>query len=186
MKTITTFLLATAFVFSASAASIEWSITGSTSYVMKDYLGEVYSTMPVYLIAASDVSSITDPDNLTKQQFTEALEALTIATATSAADGTKPSVTGLEVTSPLMEAGTKMKFGLLIVSEDQDYVYYKLLTGEQTPYATGASADAHTRIQTAWNTVGGKTWTKAAAVPEPSTAALALAGLALLLKRRKA
>ena len=176
--------------FYAQAASINWTITGSTTYVMKDYLNNDFALQTVYLIAAEDVSSITYVEGskeLTKNQFYDALSDLQIASATTAADGTKPSVSKQPVTSDLMTAGTRMTFGFLMVSEDaQGNGFYRLLTNQGTPYETGASASAQTTFSSAYNTLGGKSWTKAYAVPEPSTAMLALAGLALLIKRRRA
>ena len=171
------------------AATIKWSVTGNNTYVINDVLGNPYAKQTLYLISASDVSSITDP-TMDKTTFYDNLSALTIATATSAADGTKPTdVVKKEVTSDLMTAGSQFTFGALIVSEDAEFVYYKLFTVKATPYADDApDASRNALVATSWaaTTLDKGSWTKAAAVPEPSTAALALAGLALLLKRRKA
>ena len=187
-KTLTIILLAACAVTSP-AATIKWSVTGNNTYVINDVLGNPYANQKLYLIAASDVSSITDP-TMPKSTFYENLENLTIATATSASDGTKPTgVTKQEVTSNLMTAGSSFTFGALIVSEDTENVYYKLFTVTATPYADDApEASRNALVATSWaaTTLDKGSWTKAAAVPEPSTAALALAGLALLLKRRKA
>ena len=187
MKNTTIILALLALVGSASAATIKWTVGGQTTFVMNDYLGNPYANQTVYLINASDVSSLTDPTQ-DKDTFLSNLADLTIATAQSSATGTKPDVTNVEVTSQtLMTAGTSMTFGALIFSEDKEFGYYKLLTGPGTPYADDAPASGrNARFSSAWNTLSGKTWTKAYAVPEPSTAVLALAGLALLLKRRRA
>ena len=186
MKILTLFATLFALTIGAQAATINWAIGGSTTYVLTDVKGEAYANQTIYLVAASNLSSITDPDNLTKAAFETALSEITIATATSSATGTKPTYKE-EVSSSLMTAGSSFSFGMLVVSQDAEYVYYKVLTGNATPFADDAPATGrNATITTAWNTLGGKTWTKAAAVPEPSTAALALAGLALLLKRRKA
>ena len=72
-------------------------------------------------------------------------------------------------------------------SSDNTAWYYKTVSGQAKGYETTGDPLPPTSAMT-WNaaTVREANWTAAPAVPEPSTAALALAGLALLLKRRKA
>ena len=186
MKKLSTLILLVACSVTTQAATVKWSIGGSTTFVMNDVNDKPYASQLIYLIAADDLSSLT---TATKSEFESALSALTIATATSAADGTKPTnVANLEVTSStLMTAGTSMKFGALIVSEDKEFGYYKILTATATPYADDAPDASRTaNVRTAWNTISQQSWNKTYAVPEPATAALALAGLALLIKRRRA
>ena len=188
MKNLLSILAVMAIAVVSQAATVKWSIGGSATYVMNDYLGNPYANQKVYLINANDVSSLTNPTQ-DKDTFLSNLANLTIFEATSASDGTKPTtVNNLEVSSStLMEADTQMTFDALVFSEDSEFGYYKLMTVNATPYADTAPATARTaNVRTAWNTIGGKSWTKAYAVPEPSTAMLALAGLALLLKRRRA
>ena len=186
MKTVSLFVTLFALAISAQAATINWAIGGSTSYVLTDVNGNPYANQTIYLISAADIASITDPDNLTKDSFETALSAITIATAQSSSTGTKPTYKN-EVSSTMMTAGSSFSFGMLVFSQDNEFGYYKVLTGNGTPFADDAPATGrNATITTAWNTLGGKSWTKAYAVPEPSTAVLALAGLALLLKRRRA
>jgi hypothetical protein len=192
MKTLLLFSAVAALVASSQAASINWTITGNTTYVLKDYNDNAYAST-VYLVAASDLSSITDLDS--KSAFEDALDDLTIVT-TSSSSGTKPSVSKQVVTDDRLTAGTPFKFGLLVVSEDSDgNGYYKVLNANGTPYATGADASAQTTLTTPWNTLGSQSWVSAwtkptepitPEVPEPATGALALAGVALLFKRRRA
>ena len=192
MKRIAFFLFLVALSATTQVATVKWSIGGSTTFVMNDKDGNPYASQLVYLIAADDLSKLNSAT--TKSDFESELAKLTIATATSAADGTKPTnVANLEVThEKLMTAGTQMTFGALILdiakdTDGKDYFFYKMLTAQATPYADDAPAASRTaNVRTAWNTISQQSWIKATAVPEPSTAALALAGLALLLKRRKA
>ena len=170
-----------------NAASINWTVTGSVTAVVNDYQGSPYAGT-VYLVKAADLSSITFADTeQNKADFTTALNALTITTTTPGVDGKKPSVSKQVVTDNALTAGTVFSFGLLIVSEDAQGVgYYKVLKANGTPYVTGADAWAQTTLTTPWNTLGTQSWVKAYAVPEPATGALALAGLALLFRRRRA
>ena len=178
----------------ANGASINWTINGKgTAYGVNAAAIDATSatdstsvlTSTVYLILASDLTGITDAT--TKQAFDDALAAITIDSSTSTSDGTKPEVTKLPITSNLIKTSSQT-YGMLVVAQDSfGSAWYKVVTTEATGYAPGASADAQTIVTTSWTTMRNGSWTKGyTAVPEPSTAALALAGLALLLKRRKA
>ena len=179
----------------ANGASINWTINGKgTAYGVNasaiDATSATDSTTAVlnstvYLILASDLTGITGA--ATKQAFEDALADITIDSSASTSDGTKPDVTSLPVTSSLITTSSQT-YGMLVVAQDSfGSAWYKVVTTEATGYAPGASADAQTIVTTSWTTMRNGSWTKGyTAVPEPSTAALALAGLALLLKRRKA
>ena len=187
MKKLIACLVAVMAVGALHAASINWTITGSTTTVANDYLGNAY-TSKAYLVLASNLSSITS-DTQTKAQFESALAALCVSDATSS-DGKKPAVSGVTVTDDKLASGVATTFGLVIVSEDEDgNGFYKVITATGTPYVTGATADAQTKVSTAWN-FGTKSWVQGYAtpqpVPEPATGALALAGVALLFRRRRA
>lgn len=187
---ITTALFA--FAMMSQAATIKWTISGNSTYVINDVLGNPYANQTVYLISAADTSSLGTATD--KDSFMAALDSMKIATAISSATGTKPSgVSNLEVShDTLMEAGTAMTFGIVLVSEDSANGYYKLYTVNGTPFADDAPNNARTgKATTPWAATGidkGE-WTKSyavAAVPEPSVALMGLLGLGMLLKRRRA
>ena len=183
-KTLT--LVAALLAIASQAASIDWSMTGTAA--VNGSNGDPLSGATLYLISANDTSWTTKEYN-SKQAFLAALAEVTINdTYALDNDGKKPTIENVVVTSDLMGT-TSMTFGLMVLEQTSTGGYnFKLTTVTATPYATGATADAHTVLKTNISKLASGTsapWT-AASVPEPSTAALALAGLALLLKRRKA
>ena len=174
-------------ITSAQAASIQWSVSGIATAVLTnpDSTGSTAGLATVYFILADDLSSLSG--NATKSDFESALSAITLATATTANDGTKPSVTKQVVTSELLTVGQTHTFGLLYFGEDdRGDGYYKLITASKAAYDASAPTTAK-EVKTSFSNLANASYTSAyTAVPEPSTAVLALAGLALLLKRRRA
>ncbi len=184
-------ILATLAAVSVSAygASINWTISGINN-ALDEYVGGVAANTTVYLILADSTSlaSITSTTQFDTDFFT-ALDAITINTTASGADGKKPAVTtGIVSSSELLSAGTAYTFGMIYVSEDaQGNGYFALSTGTATAYnfdpedASGAQD-----VALSWSTMNSSSWTQGyAPIPEPSTAALAIAGLAMLIRRRK-
>ena len=180
--------------YSANAASINWTINGKgTAYGVKadaiDSITAADSTTgissTVYLIMASDLSGITGAAN--KDDFLSALSSITVSDSVSTSDGSKPSVTKVPVSSELISTSSQI-YGMLVFAEDSfGGGWYKIVKSEGTGYAPGTSVDQQGIVTTSWTTMRNSSWTKGyTAVPEPSTAVLALAGLALLLKRRRA
>ena len=93
------------------------------------------------------------------------------------------------MSSDLLTAGETYSFGLLYYSTDsKGDGYFKIATVSSQAYDPAdptSVQDAKTSFTTFGNASYG-TEKAFSAVPEPSTAALALAGLALLIRRRKA
>ena len=189
MKKILATLSFVVLAASVQAASIDWTVSGLNK-VLTDYSGSTAAGTTVYLILAdsSSLASITSTDSktLTKQEFEDALSAITIATVSSGTDGKKPATVKNTVESDLITAGSTYQMASIYLSPTSDSIYFRssgAVSGTAyDPKVEGASGG----VGTSWATMSAANWTKGAAVPEPSTAVLALAGLALLLKRRRA
>ncbi len=187
-------LLAVLLMTSAQAASFQWKITG-VAFDGTTLAGNATAYL-VFLGDSSDVSSLYSIDYTAPG---------TITPATSVSDKTTGTGrTAGAVTMTYNDAanggvdGSKVAignyFGAYLVYNDGTDTWYNFTTSAQsiTADATGAfeaktfSFDYSTQTTI---TADGQTpsgWTKINVVPEPSTAMLALAGLALLIKRRRA
>ena len=207
MKKLLTLALAMALVVVSNAANINWSVSGNTStyvYLPNDdgtASGSSLYSGTVYLILASDLSSLSG--HTTQSDFEDALADLTLATATSSS-GVKPDVNKVLVSDDQLVAATSTTFAMLVYGTDKDgNGYYKAATATATPWADGTAANAQKTVTTAWAKLAADTqapytsaWTlqqdpvnpddPTPGVPEPATGALALAGVALLFKRRRA
>lgn len=175
-----------AMAVSANAASIDWTISGPPPMTANDYLGNPAANATIYFIVANDLSSITSITQF-KADFLSNLSAITLTTAQMTETGAKPAINQQPVSSPLLTAGTPTTFGMLYFSEDAaGNGYYKIAVSGSTPYLDGAPAYDQTEVVTSFPTMASAGWTQGyVPVPEPATAALALAGLALLIRRRK-
>lgn len=185
MKKTVLFMAVLAMTASANAASINWSVSGAPAGLATYYEGGTYASAPLYFIVANDLSGLTSTTQL-KADFLNNLSAITLTTATATELGKKPTISQQPVSSALLTAGTPTLFGLMYFSEDAaGNGYYKIATAGANPYSDGAPLADHTGVITSFSTMTGSGWTQAYAVPEPATAALALAGLAMLIRRRK-
>ena len=194
MKKILAFALA--FVASASfAASINWGTTTKTAFAGST-IGGVEARL--LYIGASDLSedakfTITATDTLAS--LANKIGTDTESTASSTASGMlKGKLSGTYTFDSGLNDGDYVAILLSYTSGGK--TYFNLSQTVATAYnaVVGAWEDASAVASFTYSggsaeaaesgslTAGGG-WT---AVPEPSTAALALAGLALLLKRRKA
>ncbi len=188
MKKLLTLAALVAVSMSAYGASINWNISGINN-VLDTYDGGTAANTTVYLILADAASldTITSSTQF-KTDFTTALNAITINTTASNAAGKKPAVVAdIISTSELLTAGTSYTFGMIYVSEDASgNGYYALSTASGMAYTYDPEdPSAAQSVSLSWSTMNSSAWTQGYAVPEPATAALALAGLAMLIRRRK-
>ena len=188
MKKALILLAVALFATSSHGASIAWNISniaydgskltsaGSELVVSLFYLGNGGSLASSY--TQSDIESL------------DVVATASGTTAKAANSGTYDLVVGSNANGDV--------FGLLLAytSPSDSKTYYNIAattytldgftdaTSSVDKYQLAASAMTYTTADSSSTAVSpGGGWT---AVPEPSTAALALAGLALLLKRRKA
>lgn len=176
-------LLLTFMVGIAQASSIAWGVGAKafgTSDGTKERAANYYVAIFLYEDYADVMSAISSlgTDAATATSTLSSLEKSSgVTKATGQASGsfesTLPSITTVSLFAVAFDATT--------IGAAENY----LVSGEVLSDAY-ASPDNPTNTGTfSASSFSGNSWT-AVAVPEPSTAALALAGLALLLKRRKA
>jgi PEP-CTERM putative exosortase interaction domain len=189
MKKIINIIAIAAISAGAHAASINWNISGLARNLLEHDGKTVAANTSIYLILADTASLATLTAAETASAFTAALGAITVNTTAAKADGSKPDeVADIISTSGLLAAGTTYSFAMIYLSEDAlGNGYYKMVTASGAAYAFNPDdASNRTSVSTSWSTMNGASWTKAYnAVPEPATAGLAIAGLALLFKRRR-
>ena len=189
MKKTLALLLVFLAATSVQAASIDWSLSGKNQ-VLSEYGGGTASKTPVYLILADSASLASITDVVGETAFKDALSLITVATLEAGSDGKKPA--GLvnntvTVASDKITAGQSYNMAMIYVSVDTDgNGWYKMASGLGVAYDPSVEGSSGL-VSTDWGTMRSSSWTKGySPVPEPSTAVLALAGLALLLKRRRA
>ena len=181
----------------AQAASINWSISGSTTSVLYAPNNDgTVSTTPLggatlYLILATEenlASLETYAGKKDKKGFDDALKDMTLnSTYSTTETGTRPTVADVVVSSPSLSSGTSTPFALLVMAPSADgSVFYKQITATGIPYADGSTPDAQTTLTTQWGKMTSATASTWKTVPEPSVALMGLLGLGMLLKRRRA
>ena len=207
MKKLITFATILLVAGTAQAISFTWGVTGGFTYVGANnkvggitatlvYLGEVVNgETPSYLISSQTVQ------NETARTSGDGVATSTSQTSTVAALNGKTSTVkyalpaGQQVgpsETDLLTAGSST-FGLYLTYTDTDNVTWYNVSSSTYTIPAGSS-DITTGLSTTFafdwkkndegtRLTSGGGWTQ---VPEPSTAMLALAGLALLLKRRRA
>ena len=192
MKKLLTFALLAA-VGVASAASIDWQYSFGTKTI-KDSDGNRL-TGTAYLILADDLADIqaaADPTDASA--FLDALDDAKLDSK-GITNGKTTSQSGTATDSDLT-AGTQYDFQVVIYDTAKKQ-YYVSETKTERAYDPSSSNPAYqdaNKITFTGADLGATTgsnpntneWTPATGVPEPATGALALAGIALLFKRRKA
>ena len=185
MKHIAATLLLAFTCAVAGASQVNWSLA-SKSFTTSDGASErakgYYVTVFLYSdydAVMSAISSLSAPPTDTQVSAVSTyIQGSATTAATGAASGrfelsdtTYPSITTVDLFMVAWDASAIGSAENYLVSEKVQSDAY---SGTDNPTNMGGFTSA---------SYSGKSWT---AVPEPSTAALALAGLALLLKRRKA
>ena len=194
MKKLITLMVAILLVSTASAAQINWGIQGQVKFDNALVGNEGATFTLVYLTDASKWSSAAvDVASGNNSQFATSVAtkktnagSMSMQNAspwifTWAGDGEGTDIKSKVVANPSI-------FAMLVTTVQDGQTYYwasdTYTVTDSGDYWSGTS-QTFTMNVTPADAMGtnGDKWT---AVPEPSTAALALAGLALLLKRRKA
>ena len=180
MKKILTFALVLATASIASAASLNWSMSGIMDYATGTQKTAGYAVYLFITEQSSDfgakTTTISDVETMIKNG--SALTDYIAASATSNAGGAVSGATGYNGTN--FGAGDSLTaFAVIFNGSDiATATHYKVTDTKSASWTSSNGAKA-----VAFGSQANSSWT---AVPEPSTAVLALAGLALLLKRRRA
>ena len=194
MKKLMTLMVALLLVSAASAAQINWGIQGQVKFENTLVGNEGVTFTLVYLTDATKWSSAA----VDLASGNNSLVATSVATKktnagsmsmqnaspwiyTWAGEGEDTNIGSKVVSAPSI-------FAMLVTTVQDGKTYYwasDTYTVSDSDTNWNGTSQTYTMNVLPANAMGanGEKWT---AVPEPSTAALALAGLALLLKRRKA
>ncbi len=187
MKSILAFSLIALTAICSQAATIKWGGTGQayygstrltsggTAYLV--YLGENQSNWSGF-----DYANDFEGSRL-QSKSTAPLGAIGAANSFTATEGS--ALGGIDSVSDKLTDG-KSSFGVLFTTTQDGKDYYYL--GDVFTFdTTSGNYNGTTKIFTATSTVSPNAsaqWSEA--IPEPATGALALAGVALLFKRRRA
>ena len=177
MKKFVTMMVVALVAVSASAASIDWTMNLGRTGKIVDSSGATL-TGNVYLVLADTTFNAT-----TAEEFETQLSAATLGTMAITAG--KAPTTSSTATSDIITAGTEYNFAVVVYDAAKS-VYY--MSGSPTPKAA-YTAGVDDPVQATFDSVmmaAPSTWTPTyTAVPEPASAMLALAGVAMLIRRRK-
>ena len=176
MKKFVTMMVVALVAVSASAASIDWQITLGRTGKFVDSTGAALNGT-IYLVLADTTFNAT-----TAEEFTDQLTAATLGTEKVTSGKGSGSV--LTATSDVITAGTKYDFAV-VVYDAANAKYYMSASANQYAYQSGVDDATQITFDAAMAT-GNASWAPTyTAVPEPASAMLALAGVAMLIRRRK-
>ena len=191
MKKLLTFVILAAVASTASAASVDWKYNSGRNGFIADSKGNATSG-PVYLIFANDASALaTAAENDT---FASTLENLKLDSVALTSAGKWNGTVDKTATSDKLTVGTSYDFAIVVYDSAANQ-YYVSATATQQAYDETAENPVKKGISLGATQIGstysGANWasTKPSStpdIPEPATGALALAGVALLFKRRRA
>jgi hypothetical protein len=184
MKKLLFFALCTAFASLASAGSIQWNINMGRNGYIADYKGEKMAG-DIYLILASSATALEEA--AANNTFVTALANASLGDPIEITSGkNNNAVNTATQPSTILAVGTEYSFSIVVFDTANKQYYISSALSEKA-YDESAAVVSPNKITFTTSEVGSTfnaNWQTS--VPEPSTAALALAGLALLLKRRKA
>ena len=183
MKKLLVLVLFTAFAGFASAGSIQWNLSLGRNGFIADSNGDKM-TGTLYFLLTDTASSLSD--TVASNTFADTLSSVALDSM-ELTNGKNTEVRTVTTSNTVLTPDTEYSFSL-VVFDTVNKQYY--VSGSYSQLAYDESADVVTATTATFTTseVGSTysaTWSPTS-VPEPSTAALALAGLALLIKRRKA
>ena len=164
---------------SASAASIDWSVSLGRTGSFKDSTGAAM-TGNIYLVLADTTFNAT-----TAEEFESQLSAATLGSQAITA-GKLASSANATATSDALTAGTTYDFAI-VVYDAANSMYYMSASNAERAYTSGVDDATTIKFSAAQaGADGSATWSPSyTAVPEPASAMLALAGVAMLIRRRK-
>ena len=176
MKKFVTMIIVALVAVSASAASIDWAVNLGRTGKFVDSTGTAL-TGNVYLVLADTTFNAT-----TAEEFDTQLKAATLGTMAITAG--KAPTTAATATSDKLTAGTSYDYAI-VVFDVANSQYYMSASNSERAYAAGVDDPKQITFDAAQAT-GNASWAPTyTAVPEPASAMLALAGVAMLIRRRK-
>ena len=176
MKKFVTMMVVALVAVSASAASIDWVVTLGRSGKFVDSTGAAFNGT-IYLVLADTTFNAT-----TAEEFESQLKAATLGTDTVSAG--RSSSSQVTATSDKLTAGTRYDYAIVVF--DVANSQYYMTDSINRPAYTAGTDDPVQLTFTAAQATGNASWTPSyVTIPEPASAMLALAGVAMLIRRRK-
>ncbi len=162
---------------SASAASIDWTVNLGRSGKFVDSTGAAL-TGNIYLVLADTTFNAT-----TAEEFESQLASATLGTQGVSA-GKMVTLDAQTATSSALKAGTAYDFAI-VVHDVANSQYYMSDSINRHAYTAGTDDPVQLTF-TATQATGNASWAPTyTIIPEPASAMLALAGVAMLIRRRK-